>query len=128
MTNQKHRGLHLAVGAAAVLILVACASTPPAPTASLQAAKQAITSAERSDAARYAPGELSEARSKLASADSAVTDKKMLVAERFAEQSRANAELAVAKTAAAKANATTDEMKRSTATLVEEMQRAGDNR
>jgi len=49
----------------------------------------------------------------------------MIRAERFAEESRAQAELASAKTAAVKAKAVNDEMKRSTGTLIEEMQRAG---
>jgi len=113
----------MAVGVTAVLLLAACASTPPAPTANLQAAQQAIAAAERSEAARYAPGELSEAHIKLALADSAVSEKKMVVAERFADQSRAEAELASAKTSAAKANAVNDEMKHSNGTLVDEMKR-----
>jgi hypothetical protein len=125
-TLQAHRGSRLgtAIALTSVLTLAGCASTPPAPTASLQAAQQAISSAERADAARYAPGELSEARTKLASANTAVVDEKMIVAERFAEQSRANAELASAKAAAVKAKTVNDEMKRSTTTLIEEMQRS----
>jgi hypothetical protein len=111
------------VGLMGTFLCAACASTPPAPTANLQAAKQAIAAAEQADAGRYASGELNEARSGLASADAAVTEKKMIVAERFADQSRANAELASAKTAAAKAGAVNDEMKRSTGTLIDEMQR-----
>jgi hypothetical protein len=107
-----------------MLILTACASTPPAPTASLDAAKQAISNAERADAGRYAAGELGAARTRLASADAAVTERKMILAERFADESRAEAELASAKTAATKANAVNTEMKRSTGTLIEEMQRS----
>lgn len=119
--------LHAAVGLTAALLLAACASTPPAPTASLQAARQAISTAERADAGRYAAGELGAAHSHIASADAAVTDRKMIVAERFADESRADAELAFAKTNAAKASAVNDEMKRSTGTLIQEMQRnAGD--
>jgi hypothetical protein len=128
-TSQAHRVSRplTALGFTGVLLLAACASTPPAPTANLQAAQQAIAAAERSEAARYAPGELSEAHTKLASADTAVTEKKMVAAEHFADQSRAEAELASAKTSAAKANAVNDEMKRSNGTLVDEMKRgAGD--
>jgi hypothetical protein len=76
-----------------VLVLAACASTPPAPTASLQVAQLAISNAERTEASRYASGELSEARTKLASADTAVKEQRMIMAERFAEESRAEAEL-----------------------------------
>jgi len=124
-TSQAHRcsRLRTALGLAGVLMLAACASTPPAPTASLEAAKQAISNAERADAGRYAAGELGAARTRLASADAAVTERQMIMAERFAEESRAEAELAAAKTAAAKAKAVNDEMKRSTTTLIEEMQR-----
>jgi hypothetical protein len=125
-TSQARRGSRhrAAVGLAGALMLAACASTPPAPTASLQAAQQAITAAEGAEAGRYAAGELAEARTKLASADTAVKEEKMVMAERFAEQSRAEAELASAKTAAAKAKAVNDEMKLSTGTLIEEMQRS----
>jgi hypothetical protein len=103
-------------------MLGACAETPP-PTASLQAAHQAITNAERAEAGRYAAGELGEARTRLASADTAVSEKRMITAARFADESRTEAELASAKTADVKAKAVNDEMSRSTSTLVEEMQR-----
>src|SRR6185369_6654542 len=113
----------MAVGVTAVLLLAACASTPPAPSANLQAAQQAIAAAERGEAARYAPGELGEAHAKLTLADTAVTEKKMVLAEHFADQSRAEAELASAKASALKADAVNDEMKRSNSTLVDEMKR-----
>jgi outer membrane protein OmpA-like peptidoglycan-associated protein len=65
---------HLLIAGAVIgmLMLAACASTPPAPTASLDAAKQAISNAERADAGHCAAGELSAARTRLASADAAV--------------------------------------------------------
>ncbi len=47
----------------------------------------------------------------------------MVEAERLADQSRADAELASAKTTAVQAKAVNEEMSKSTATLVEEMQR-----
>ena len=124
-TSHAHRGalLRVAGGLTGALILAACASTPPAPTASLQAARLAISNAERTDASRYAAGELSEARTRLASADTAVKEQRMTLAERFADESRAEAELASAKAAEFKARAVNDEMTRSTDTLVEEMHR-----
>lgn len=124
-TLQADRGtrLRLTLGFTGVLLLAGCASTPPAPSANLQAAQQAIAAAERSEAARYAPEELSEAHTRLAAAESAITERKMLVAEHLADQSRAEAELASAKTSAAKANAVNAEMKRSNGTLVDEMKR-----
>ena len=120
--------LRIALGVTGVLVLGACASTPP-PTASLQAARQAISDADRAEAGHYASGELGEARTKLSSANNAVSDKKMTMAERLANESRADAELASAKTANVKANAVNDEMKRSTSTLIQEMQRnSGESR
>jgi len=116
-----HRAL-LCTAAAFTSVLLACASTPP-PTASLQLAKQAIASAEQNEAGRYAPGELAEARNQLASAETAFTDNKMITAKQLAEESAAAAEFASAKAADAKANAINDEMKQSTATLIQEMQR-----
>jgi len=123
----RYSRLRIPLGLTGVLLLGACASAPP-PTASLQAAHQAISDADRAEAGRYASAELGEARTKLASANDAVGAKKMVMAARLADESRAEAELASAKTANVKANTVNDEMKRSTSTLIEEMQRhSGEN-
>jgi Domain of unknown function (DUF4398) len=125
VTRNTRHGTRLlaAVAFTGMLALTGCASTPPAPTASLQAAQQAISSAELAEAGRYAPAELGEARTRLASANTAVAAQKMVAADQFAQESRADAELATAKTADVKANAVNAEMKHSTGTLIEEMQR-----
>jgi hypothetical protein len=113
---------------AMLMLSAAWAATPP-PTTNLKAAEQAIANAERVEAATLAPVDLGEARSKLMSAQQAVSEKKMLVAERLADEARASAELAAARTGAAKANAVNADLKKSTATLVDEMQRkTGDTR
>lgn len=114
--------------AAGLLLLGACASAPPVPTESLQAARTAIETAEKADAGRFASMELSEARKRLASADTAVREERMPLAERFAHESKVQAELASAKTTAVKANAVNDEMKQSTVTLIEEMKRTSGDR
>jgi hypothetical protein len=107
----------------AIAIGTACASTPPVPDASLQAAQQAITAAERIDAGHSAPGELGEARSKLAEANVAVKAGRMVAADRLAVESRAAAELASAKTASVKALAVNAEMKTGNTALLEELNR-----
>lgn len=117
----------ITAGLAAVLMLVgACASTPPAPESALDAARVAISNAEKADAGRFAGAELGEARDKLASADTATRHENMVVAERLARESQVQAELASARTAAAKAESVNDEMGRGADALAEEMQRAGE--
>ncbi|MEO8018057.1 MAG: DUF4398 domain-containing protein [Pseudomonadota bacterium] len=124
----RHAARRFALGVPFLLLAVACASMPP-PTENLSAAQQAIANAERVDAATHAAVELGEARAKLASANAAVSEKQMIVAQQLADESRAEAELAAARSTVAKANAVNKDMKRSTETLIEEMQRkTGDNK
>lgn len=122
---QAHRvsGLRTATSLAVVLILAACASTPPAPNASLADARSAIGNAEKADAGRYASAELAEAREKLAAANRAVAKQSMPLAQQLAEQSRVEADLASAKAELMKAQAINEEMKQSNQALTEEMQR-----
>jgi len=116
------RRLRIAIPALFLLATVACASTP-IPETNMQSARQAIANAERVDAASMAAVELGEARSKLSAAQQAITEKNMVAAERLADQSRAAAELASARTGAAKALAVNANIEKSNATLIEEMQR-----
>ena len=123
------RSLRIVAPGLALFFAAACASTPPIPAPNLQAAQQAIANAERVDAASHAAAELGEARGKLTSAQHAIDEKNMIAAAQFADEARAEAELASARSDAAKAHAVNDDMKHSTATLIEEMQRkTGDSR
>lgn len=127
-TNLARRGLRTVLP---ILLLVASTAfaRPPVPTTNLQAAQLAIANAERVDAATLAGVELGEARGKLAAAQRAVEEKEMIEAQRFADEARATAELAAAKAGAVKALAANEDIKRGTATLIEEMQRkSGDAR
>ena len=124
--NPKLRPLIAAGLMGVLMLLAACASTPPAPDSALDAAKVAISNAEKADAGQFAGAELGEAREKLASADSAVREENMIVAERFAQEARVQAELASARTASAKAAAVNKEMEHGADALTEEMQRAGE--
>jgi hypothetical protein len=118
----------LAALLAAGLLLAGCASAPVAPVTSLDAARAAIVSAERFDAGRFAASELGSARQKLALADAAVRDQRMEHAERLAVESRVVAELAYARTEAAKAAAINAEMQRGADALIEELDRLGERR
>jgi hypothetical protein len=107
---------------AAALLLMACATVPP-PTAELQAAELAISAADKARVADNASPELTQAREKLTAAKVAVEKEDMDTARQLAQQSRADAELASAKSEQIKAQGINDEMKKSTETLNSEMQR-----
>ena len=121
-TRQGSRLRHACV-VAGVLVLAACASVPLPPTEALQAAQSAINNAEKARVADYASPELGMARDKLTAARSAVEKEEMVLAQQLAEQSRVDAELAIAKADVAKAKLVNDEMKKSTESLKQEMQR-----
>ena len=118
----RRRAGPLAAISSAALFAAGCAT--PAPTAQIESAQQAIDDAERAEAAKHASPEMSQARSKLAAANTAVQNKDMEQAARLAEEARVDAELASARTAAVKAQAANDEIRRSNRALVEEMDRA----
>lgn len=113
----------LAGSAAILLLMAACASAPLPPSEELQAAQSAIASAEQARVADYASPELGEARVKLNAANGAVQLKEMDIARRYAEQSQADAQLALAKAQATKARLVNEEMLKSTDTIKVEMQR-----
>jgi hypothetical protein len=131
-TNCRLRLCAAAALTGAIALVAACASNPPAPTSSLDAAKVAISNADKADAGQYASAELGEARQKLALADTAMSgkdgksEKSMVTAGRLADEARVEAELASARSAAAKAAVVNTEMNRGADALTEEMQRAGE--
>lgn len=126
LINHEKRGKvasYLAALTVSGVLLSACSSTPKAPDQALQAAELAIATAEQARVADYASPELGEARDKLTAARTAVAKEEMTTAARLAEQARADAELAIAKAEAAKAQAINDELGKSVNTLEQELQR-----
>lgn len=115
--------LRLGIVVGSLLTLAACASTAPAPNQSLMAAEQAITTAEQARVADYASIELSQARDKLAAAQTAVQQEDMALAKRLADEAMVEAQLATARAGELKAKKVNDDMKESTATLQQEMDR-----
>jgi type IV pilus biogenesis protein CpaD/CtpE len=108
--------------------LVGCASSPEAPTASLTMASDTIANAERSGARQYAGAELDEAKEKLTQAEDAVISEEMTEAERLAEQANIVAELAIARTEAAKASEINRQLTQDADALDVEMKRTGEQR
>jgi hypothetical protein len=81
---------------ASALTLAACASAPP-PTDAITNAELAVQQAETAQAAQYAAGDLLRAREKLNTAKSEVDQEHYSKAQRLAEESEADAQLAAAK-------------------------------
>ncbi|RVT44863.1 DUF4398 domain-containing protein [Rheinheimera sediminis] len=104
-------------------LLASCASAPEAPTGQIQSAEQAIAAAERITASDYALPELLEARADLVSARTAVQNEDMVAASRYAELSKAGAELASARAGEGKIRAVIDDMQKNIDVLRLEMQR-----
>jgi hypothetical protein len=118
----------LPLAVAGALALTGCASTPEPPERALAAAEQAISTAEQARVADYASPELGEARRNLTAARDAVQDEEMVIAERYAIQARADAELAMAKANAAKAREVNEELQASIDALRQEAQRNNGDR
>lgn len=118
-----HRRYPAVAAVLAGLLLSACAAAPMAPDDALRAAEQAIGNAERERVADFASAELTEAWQMLVAAREAVGREEMVSAGRLAERARVDAELALAKAGAARAQVVNDEMARSSEILKQEMQR-----
>lgn len=84
----------------AVLAATGCSSTPP-PVADLSRAQALVSQAEQSDAPRYASADLAAAQEKLQQANQDAKNQPLL-AGRLAQESSADAELALARTRANK--------------------------
>jgi hypothetical protein len=107
--------------AASILILSACAGTPP--KAELGAAEAAVSEADRAGAATRAPVELNNARTKLQRAQDAASRNRHEEAARLAREAEADAQLASAKSQSAAANAALTQIRQGTSTMQEEVQR-----
>lgn len=112
-----------AIAVVAAISLNACAMSAPPPTQELQAAEAAIATAEQERVGDHAGPELNAAREKLTAARSAVQAEDMVLAAYLATESRADAQLASARTAMLKNQAINVEMQQSIDTLKQEMQR-----
>jgi hypothetical protein len=119
MSMKKHAANAAAV--AAVLASVSCASGPP-PNADLVGAHTLVAQAEQSGAQQYASASLEAARSELQQADQVAKDKPVL-AIRLAQESSVDAQLALARTRAVKAEQSLREVNSGNASLQSESER-----
>jgi hypothetical protein len=105
--------------AASLLVLSACASTPP-PKAEMAVGKAAVERAN-GPAAADAPVELAAARDKLARANVAYADKDYSMAKQLAEQAEADATLAEAQARSARSDRALAEVRAGLRQLKDEM-------
>lgn len=113
-----------AAAALLIALMAACAANPPAPTAALTTAENAISKAEQARAAEFAPVEMRAAHEKLASAREAVQRDDMDSARDWAEQAAVDADLAAAKAEAARSRNVNVEMQKSIQSLQDETRRS----
>lgn len=85
----------MGIAAGALLLLGACAGTPP-PEDAMATAKLAVERAEASQAPQEAPLELQQARDKLDQAEQAIAEEEYEEARRLAQEAAADAGLAEA--------------------------------
>ncbi len=103
-----------------VLLLGACATTPPDPSV-FESAERAIEAAERAGAEELSPTELRFARERLDLARVAVENRKYDESLLAIEQSEINSELAIEKSRAAIERRRVNELRRSNELLREEL-------
>jgi PBP1b-binding outer membrane lipoprotein LpoB len=113
------------IRSAAVLLVILAAGcvSSPGPVAELSQAHTLIQQAEQSDAQQFASADLEAARSKLREADARANDQPD-VSIRLAQESSVDADLALARTRAAKANQALADVNAGTATLRSETRRS----
>jgi len=104
VTDYRQTAMQPLIGAFLLLLIVACATTPPDPRI-LDNAHSAIGQAEAAGASEYAPLELRFANERLAAAQQALNNEREDDARRLAEQAELEAQLALARTRAALARA-----------------------
>jgi hypothetical protein len=99
----------IAVAGAFTLGIAGCATKALPPTDQMTVARASVSGANAAGAQMYAPGELKLANDKFALAQKAMLDKDYHLALQSAEQAHADAQLAVARTQAAKARQAADD-------------------
>lgn len=119
----KGKGVLAASLLSLTLGLAACSSVP-LPSEQLQTAGQAVSKLDQANIPLDAQVNVSNARDKLAAAKEAVTAKDYLKARNLAEQSQADAELALAKSDSAKTKAAVEELRQSISALQSEISRS----
>lgn len=125
LSNSRTTGkpLSLLAGVMAVILLTACSSVPE-PVGEMASARAVVRNLSDTEARTYAAVEADRARTKLQRAEAALQAENYDEARRLATEAEADAELARAKTDAAKATRAAAELEQSIQILRSEIERA----
>src|SRR5262245_17231449 len=82
------------------LLAAGCAGAPSRPTPQITRAQTLIEQAEKAGAQQYAPTDLDHARDRLSAANEAAEKGKQAIADQYASEAAADAELATARASA----------------------------
>jgi hypothetical protein len=123
MTNNSKQWC-MALCGAAVVFAAGCSSTKTPATVDVAVSKEAVANAADAGGAEFAPVEMNSAREKLASANTAMTQKNYKLAGDFANQAQADAQLAQSKAKSAKAQKEADALQEDIHVLRVELDRA----
>jgi predicted S18 family serine protease len=113
---------------AVVLTLAACAAPGSRPDAVFNQAKATVKQAENAGSRNYASVDLNRAESELQSADSAISQGNYKHARYMAQNAKADAALALAKTRAAKAEKANKQVQKSVQALQRQVNHANTHR
>jgi hypothetical protein len=121
--SRHHSGpLRLALAAGGLVLMTACASTPP-PTEQMAVANAALADAVSAGSPELASAEMTTAREKMARANQAMATKDHDLALSLAQQAQVDAQLAVAKAQSVKARKSVEALQEASRALREEMAR-----
>ena len=121
-TISKHQWYRTMSGLGFAAVIAGCATVQP-PTAQLEVAKVAVTTATSAGGNEFASAEMQAAQDKLNRAVQAMTEKDYKKAQVLAEQAQADAQLATAKAASAKAKKAADTVQEDSHVLRKELDR-----
>lgn len=118
-----HRSVRaLALTASLIILVTACASTPP-PTSQMAVAEAAVARAKSSNTSEHAPAELQIAIAKLASAQDALAREEYDLARTRAAEAELDAEVAILRAQAVSAIKAAEESEEAARVLREEINR-----
>src|SRR5579862_2408640 len=125
LLTRNRRAAMAAVAVLAAIALASCATEGPPPAEDLAKAQAMVQQADKANAQRYAGADMQRAHEELQAAERLNGEHKYDAARRSAQAATSDANLALAQSAAAEAQASAQELAKSNDTLRQEANRQG---